>query len=310
MPDILFKLTQIRVMGLFSDIVDEINDWLDGLIPDLVSDIISTILEAMAEKTIEFYTSILEYQNSMLTEDFWESSIVNAFLDFATFCAFGLFVASIIFLISDIVQETACGKNVSGYNVFKGFIFGFMFASFSQSLPIYFCQKVLYILSTVTFSNDIDVSWHEMPNTTNNAVGIIIYVIMLIVLLIATIVFMGVFLSRQAAMLVHIMSAMFYVPEVTRGDTQKIGEWLRQLVALLATTFFQYLFFFGGSSMVLASPILTSTEFYAGLALIFGTFSVPKVLNNFGYSVGNRDVLSTVQGYASSGYYIKALIKR
>lgn len=306
----IFKTPQIQMLGLFSDIADEIDDWLDERISDLVKDIIESILEFVAQGIMNCYTEIISYNNAIITDEFWNASVINSFLDFAQFCALILFGVGAAFLIFDVVQEYGQGKSVAWLNVIKGFVVGFLFAKYSQILPVYFCQKVLYILGNFTFSAEADISWRELPSSGKMVVGLVIYVIMILVMLIATIVFLCVFLSRQAALLIHIMSAMFYVPEVTKGDTSKLAEWLRQLVALLATTFFQYLFFFGGSAMVLTEPILGSAMFFCGLALMFGSFSVPKVLNSFGYSVGNRDVLSTVQGYASSGYYIKSMIKR
>ena len=312
MPDIIFAFMLIRPQFLtgviFSDIVDDINEWIEDITGDMVRDIMEYITEWIADNLISGYTELITLVNNSLTEEFWDNTLVLAFLDFSQFCCSGSFAASVVFLIFDCTQEITAGKSVAWINVFKGFAVGFMFARFSQTLPVPFCKEVLYILSTVTIS-DIDTSNMDNWNTEGIEFAILIYIIMFTVLLIATIVFMGVFLSRQATTLVHLMTAMFYIPDTVRGDTTKMGEWLRQLVAICATTFFQYMLFFGGTSLVLSNPLITSVDFYIGIGLIFGTFSVPKILNRFGYSVGNRDVLSTVQSAASTGFYIKSLMR-
>lgn len=294
----MLQFLQIQMLSSFSDIKDDIEEWIFDKIEEMVYEIIDAFISMITETFADDLQQTLSRITDSVTQDFWNNEVVNAFISFSSFCCWGVFAASLVFLIVDIAHEYASGKSVIWANVVKGFLYGAMFAIFSYRIPPLGCQLAADMMSAFGFQGmTYDVT------VTEAKLSAIMQLILLGTLNVAAIVMFFLVSARQAMVLVHLMTASFYVPEIVRGDTTKMSDWLRQLVAIIGTFFFQYIMFIGGMECICNGMV------FIGISFICGAFAAPKVLERFGWQNSGRGVLGNAQSAVMTGFYMKGFVR-
>lgn len=106
--------------------------------------------------------------------------------------------------------------------------------------------------------------------------------IFVIVILFAVLVFAVSSIKRSGEMFVHIFTSALYVGDIMRGDTSKMGDWLRQMLSITLTYLFIYILFFLGCGFFNADNIIFC------LACWLTMPAVSKILNKYGWSSGSQ----------------------
>ena len=229
-----------------------------------------------------------------VSDDFWGNPIILYLLSFSSWINGVVLAVSLLFLIFDIVEEAG------GRGVDWGMVFGNLF----KALVFVFCNRwlallTMYLGNMLVENIDLRAGLLDLQGNLGQMIGKtvsgILAPVTLILLLIVSGIFFVVALRRFGAMLLHIFTSAFYSADIVRGDTTKMGEWLRQMVAISCTFVFQYLFYYLG-------VLFTSNGNYImGITFWICVPMVSRTLQRYGYSTGTSGTLSAVGRIAGQG---------
>lgn len=253
-------------------------DQFEGHIPNFLESILSWLNSFLLNKLTGFYTSILSYVTTPYN-DFWNNPIIQGAVRFSQWVAYAVMGVSILFMIIDYAEDIAAKSSISISEMVMNIIKGFVFCLIAPQLSILAITLGSQLARTLDLTNmanalstngDEDILWHTG----------IAQIIWIIACLIAFVVFLFITARQYGMMLIQIMTYALYVPGVVRGDTQSMGAWMRQTVAITITYLCQYFLFYLGM-------VFTTLNSLAGILICWtGMAAASKVLNKFGLSAG------------------------
>ena len=255
--------------------MNAILDKLREAIPSLLDSVVGWITNLIVDSLMKVYTFALQF-TTVPFNDYWGDPLIQAAIRFSQWVAFGVMGISILFMIIDYAEDIAAKSSISisemVMNIIKGFVFC-LIAPQMSILAITLGSQLAEMLNLTSMVGSVSAPPVVDPTA-------ITYVLWILVCLIAFVVFLFITARQYGMMLIQIMTYALYVPGVVRGDTQSMGAWMRQTVAITVTYLCQYfLFYLGMVFTTLNSPIGT-------LVCWTGMASAAKVLNKFGLSAG------------------------
>lgn len=248
--------------------------WLFEMFGQWVSEYYFKLIQDFADSVIDL---VLE-----LVDGFWQNNLLEAFLDFSVAINLIVMVVSILILCFDIAEEN---KPIIWKQIFANLFKGGMFTLFSRYIGMLCLTLSNLIVKYLEIDVDRSALWNIPLMTPSGAIGVTL--IWIIILVVSFAAFAVVCVTRNASMFVLMMSSALYIPDVVRGDTAKMGDWIRQVIAVTLTFVFQYILFCIGVGGCIAYDPVTA------LTGLVGIFSVPKVLQKFGYSSGVTGIFSS-----------------
>ncbi len=253
-------------------------DQFEGHIPNFMDGIFSWLDSLLLNKMTGFYTSILSYVTTPFN-DFWDNPIIQGAVHFSQWVAYAVMGVSILFMIIDYAEDIAAKSSISisemVMNIIKGFVFCLIAPQLSI-LAITLGARLAGTLDLTSMANALN-SNQIVDAIKNTGVAQILWII---ACLIAFVVFLFITARQYGMMLIQIMTYALYVPGVVRGDTQSMGAWMRQTVAITITYLCQYFLFYLGM-------VFTTLNSLAGILVCWtGMAAASKVLNKFGLSAG------------------------
>lgn len=253
--------------------------WLFEMFGAWVSDFYLRMIQDFADSVIDI---VLD-----LVDGFWQNDLLGAFLDFAVAINTIVMVVSILLLCFDLAEEN---KPVIFKQVFVNVVKGALFTIFARHIGMLCLTLSNLIVQYLEIDVEPSVLWNVVTALPTTSVAVtLIWVLILIVSFAA---FGVVCVVRNASMFVLMMSSALYIPDVVRGDTAKMGDWIRQVIAVSLTFVFQYILFCVGIGGCIEYNPVTALTGFAGL------FVVPKVLQKFGYSSGVTGIFSSAGNMA------------
>ncbi len=248
--------------------------WLFELFGEWVKGFYMSMIQDFAEAVIGFVLPI--------TDSFWKNDLLDGLLNYSLMVNGIVLVLTLVILGFDLAEEQ---KGINWVQVVTNLIKGGLFAIFAR----YIGQSTL-LLSNLVVQNlqlDVDVSAIWSVSTALPQSGIAVTIIWSVIIIVAFVAFGVVCVMRNASMFVLMMSSALYIPDIIRGDTAKMGDWIRQVIAVSFTFVFQYiLFHFGLGACIAGDPVSSLTGFA-------GIFIVPKLLQKYGYSSGVTGIMSS-----------------
>lgn len=258
-------------------------------------DWINTILVHLAVFIINFLNNYVI--------SFFDIKAVVLFLNFGTWINVLVFAVYLIVVIVDIAEEKMSDKPVNYGVVFTNALKAFSFALLARLIG----EWSMELSNTITSIFGLQLQ----PDTTALSINRIITkigtyelpiplpvpdihiadfynIIFWLVVLIATIYFAVTSLKRFGEMFVHILTSALYIPDILRGDTTKMGDWLRQMLSIVLTYMIIYILFFLGYGFFDADNVILSLVCWLTMP------SVSKTLNKFGWSSGTQGNFGTV----------------
>ncbi len=245
----------------------------------------------------KFIDSVLQLLTTA-TNRFWDVPVIERLLDFSAWINTVVLAISLLFLIMEIVEQS---DRVNWAIVFSNLVKGLLFVLFNRYIGL----ATYTVSQTVIEGFDIDLQTPTFSGLTamlsaclGGITGGFFVTFMVVVVFAAFIAFFVMSLLRCGTLFVQIFSSSFYIPSIIQGDTAKMGDWLRQTIAISATYFLQYLLFYIG----LDSLTGVSPDAFITTAVCWTTmFFVPKILGQFGYSSGASSVISAAGSLVQSG---------
>lgn len=248
--------------------------WLFEMFGSWVSDFYLSMLQDFADSVIDLVLQIVD--------GFWQNNLLEAFLNFSVAINIVVMVVSILILCFDIAEES---KPIIWKQIFANLFKGGLFTLFSRYIGMLCLTLSNLIVKYLQIDVDQSALWNVPLMVPSSAISA--SVIWLLILVISFVAFGVVCVMRNASMFVLMMSSALYIPDIVRGDTAKMGDWIRQVIAVSLTFVFQYILFcIGVGGCISYEPITALTG-------LVGIFSVPKVLQKFGYSSGVTGIFSS-----------------
>ena len=252
-------------------------------------DFLNTIVISLAVFIINFVNNYVI--------SFFDVKAVVLFMNFSTWINVLVFAVYFAVVIVDIAEEKMSDKPVYIGIVITNAIKAFSFALLARWIG----EWSMEIGSTITsiFGLELQpdktalsisktltkIGSFELPvplPVPDFQITDLLNIIFWLVVLIATIYFAVTSLKRFGEMFVHILTSALYVPDTMRGDTTKMGDWLRQMVSIVLNYLIIYVLFFLGCGFINADNIVLSLIFWIAMP------SVSKILNKFGWSSGTQ----------------------
>lgn len=199
-----------------------------------------------------------------------------------------IFGISFLVVLVDIAEEKISGKPVYPAVVFTNTIKALSFAVFARWIAVWGME----ISNTITSYFGISLSADSFSLHLTKSIDaflpggipdtIVIHLVIMLLIIIAVVVFLVMALKRFGTMFIHIFTSVLYIPDIMRGDTTKMGEWLRQMTAIVLTYTFIYLMFFLGCGFFNSDNLLMCFACWITMPVI------SRILNKYGWSSGSQ----------------------
>lgn len=258
----MIDLLKLAIDTLFGSLFDRFHAWLLNLIMDAIS--------------------WVEKAGLM----FFDSAIVQKTLDFTAWLSWGVFGVAFIIMLLDI------GEELGGYKPGQGVEFTAIFTNFIKAIAFILMGPRLAVIAmqlaanaTGQMSVDYTALKTEAANMFSLNLGGLLPIIP-IILLIAVIGFFCFTLFSAGGIFIQAATAFLYVPDILRGRTTAMGDWMRQTVSVLITFLFRHILFIVGLAGALSGDYITMV---VGWVTMFG---VAKLLQKFGMSSGFGGMVS------------------
>lgn len=269
MIDLLDRSTE-ALLGNFKDRFDA---WIINLVMEVISNL---------EK---------------LGSGFFDSAIVKQTLSFTAWLTWLVFGVAFIILLLDIAEEAGGykpGQSLEVATVFSNFIKALIFILMGPNMA------VIGIQLATTMTGQLSVNYTDLRNEIPNVATFDLAggLILIIVLLIALIGFFCFTLFSVGGVFIQAATAFLYVPDILRGRSTAMGDWIRQTVSIMITFLFRHILFIIGLTGALNHDFITMC---AGWIAMFGT---AKLLQKFGMSSGFGGMVSRTAQMGQSAAYM------
>lgn len=257
-----------------------------------IGNILKTQLFNITNSAMDFVLSI--------SNDFFHNDIISLFIDIAYYFNIVILVISLVFLFFDIVEER--GK-VDFAMVFSNVAKGFIFVFINKYIGLLVFELANTFAKSLNFGT-LPSDFLDIIMNSNLITSLFSSLLILVIMIIAMLCFAIMTMLRCGTIFVLIMTSGFYISDIIRGETTKIGEWLRQVIGNSTTYLIQYILFY------LGLLFLSSGKYISTFTLWATMFIVSKILVKFNMSTGTKSVLSGVsstvqQGFSFAGKFIK-----
>ena len=230
-----------------------------------------------------------------VSNDFWNHPVIETILDFSSWLNILVLVISLLFLLFDIVEE-ASSKHIEWGMIFSNLFKALVFCLTNRWLALMAMQLGENFVGYINFDKEISSLKADLEQILSMAVSGVMQHILLLLIVIFSGVFFVVAVRRFGSMLLHILTSSFYIADIVRGDTTKMGEWLRQMVAISCTFVFQYLMYYMGIVFIISGDLVL------GISMWFCLTIVSKALQRFGYSTGTKGTMGSIGQLAGQGF--------
>ena len=234
-------------------------------------------------KIAEFFIDLVLKSNV----DFWGNPIIGVLLDFTQWVNFLVLSVALLFLLVDIAEEQIGHRPVEWSIVFGNFIKAIIFIVTSRWIALLSMELADLLVASFRIDGDnstIQEAFNQISFMSTNTVTLIL---LHLFALIVTAIFLFVVLIRYGLMLVQILTSPFYVADIVRGDTTKMGDWLRQTVAIAGTYVFQYVLYYLGLLALANGNTISAICTWGAITM------VSRILQRHGFSTGTKGVISS-----------------
>ena len=257
------------------------------MVESIVFQFLSGLLDWLNAKLIGVAAFAINFVNNYVLS-FFEVQAIELFMNFSMWINLLVFGVCFIVVAVDIAEEKVSGKPVYYSVAFSNIAKSFVFALCARWIGIWSMELAYRITSYFGISLSADQLNQSAGEIIASIVGSdtnaadLLNLIFVIVILFAVLVFAVSSIKRSGEMFVHIFTSALYVGDIMRGDTSKMGDWLRQMLSITLTYLFIYILFFLGCGFFNADKIIFC------LACWLTMPAVSKILNKYGWSSGSQ----------------------
>ena len=257
-------------------------------------------------KLLEFCSTVISLVNA-ISISFFDNELIKIVLAFFGGLSLIIFASSLVFMLFDVVEEVSGSKTIEWGTVFinctKALCF-ILVVPPGVMLSMDIGNNVIDILGVGAINNSLSdmVSGGLLGMLGGGTFNFMFTLLIALLLAVGITFFFYISLLRFGNMFVQIMIANLYIPDIVRGNTESMGDWLRQTIAIAITYLIQYLLFALGLNFIVDKGFTPEHmgNFLLGISLWITMFGVSKLLNKFGMSSGVKGVVSSATSTATS----------
>lgn len=257
------------------------------MVESIVFQFLTSLLDWLNSKIIGLAAFAINFVNTYVLS-FFEIKAINLFLNFSMWLNILVFGVCFIVVAVDIAEERVSGKPVYYSVAFSNIAKSFVFALCARWIGVW-SMELAYKITTYF---GISLSADELSQSASEIIETIVSddleaadmlnLVFMIIILFAVVVFAVNAIKRSGEMFVHILTSVLYVGDIMRGDTTKMGDWIRQMLSITLTYLFVYVLFFLGCGFFNADNVIFCLTCWLTMP------AVPKLLNKYGWSSGSQ----------------------
>ena len=239
--------------------------------------------------------TVMTWVNSLSTS-FFSSELVQSAQSFSRWLSYFVLAGALIVTLVDIAEELANvkpGQSIEYLTIGINFLKGLLFIEMAPVLA----QQSIIIGANLSGAFRVDSS--SITNGSFNPSPLI-----MIIILIALVSFFCMSLFSVGAMFLQALTVFLYVPDIVRGRTTSMGDWIRQTLSILVTYMFRNVLFFIGFTSAINLDIIAMS--CAWITMI----GAAKLLQKFGMSSGFGGAVSSTVSIGQSAFSTIAAIAR
>lgn len=254
---------------------------MEGLINTATDSFVSSFFASIEKTLIEFFMQLIQLVNTSLLGIF-DMPIVSDFVQMGMTVSRILFGATVVILMIDVIEEASSMKSDQAKAIeWPTILFNLVKAAiFSEAAP----QLSIIALRIVV---EVVGQFDPSPYLSGMMTGLADFALGTLIAIIAVGGFAAITMMRFGAILIQAATAFLYVPDIVRGHTTSMGNWIRQTVAILLTFFLQYILFYQGLVCCFEAQLIPA------LMLWLAMFYVSKYLDKYGMSSGITGAISS-----------------
>ena len=257
------------------------------MVESIVFQFLTGLLDWLNAKLIGVAAFAINFVNNYVLS-FFEVKAINLFMNFSSWINLLVFGVCFIVIAVDIAEERVSGKPVYYAVAFSNIAKAFVFALCARWIGIWSMELAYRITSYFGISLSADQLNQSASEIIEEIIGSnvgaadFLSLIFIIIILFAVLYFAVSAIKRSGEMFVHIFTSVLYIGDIMRGDTTKMGDWIRQMLSITLTYLFIYVLFFLGCGFFNADNIIFC------LACWLTMPAVSKILNKYGWSSGSQ----------------------
>lgn len=265
----------------------------------LVQIAINAVFDSITEKLNTAFVNGVMFimsQINSLSALFYQSELVKSALSFSRWLGYFVLAGALIATLLDIAEELANvkpGKDIEYMTIGINFLKGLLFIEMAPILA----QQSIIIGTELSGALRVD-------GSSILAGAFLQHITIAIFVLIAIISFFCMSLFSVGAMFLQSITVFLYVPDIVRGRTTSMGDWIRQSLSILVTYLVRCVLFFIGFSAAVNSDLITMGV--AWLAML----GAARILQKFGMSSGFGGTVSSTVSIGQSAFSTIAAIAR
>ncbi len=263
------------------------------MVGTIVYQYLTAFLDWLNTKIVGIAAFAINFVNDYVLS-FFEIRAISLFMDFSMWLNLLVFGVCFIVVAVDIAEEKVSGKPVYYAVAFSNMAKAFIFALCARWIGIW-SMEIAYKITTYF---GLSLSADKFVQSTREIIETIITddfeaadvlnFVFTAVILIAVIIFAVNALKRSGEMFIHIFTSVLYISDIMRGDTSKMGDWIRQMLSITLTYLFVYILFFLGCGFFNADNLLFCLTCWLTMP------AVSKILNKYGWSSGSQGNLGAM----------------
>lgn len=264
-----------------------------GLIKIALDLIYSSFGENIRIGLLNIFSTTMGWINS-LSASFFNSPIIAATYNFAHWLSWIVLGSAIIFTLLDIAEDCAevkQGHSIEWYTILLNLVKA---VAFVEIAPILSRESMVVGLSLVS---------QFRPDSSLDYATALPQLLPLLFAVVCLIAFFGMSVASVGEVALLGITVFLYVPDIVRGRTTSLGDWLRQCLAVLVTFLFRTILFYIGLVATLNNDMISMVT--AWLTMI----NTARILQKFGMSTGFAGVAqNTFQMGQSAASTIMSII--
>lgn len=208
------------------------------MLEDIVLNVVDLMINSLEAKLEErIMNTLISFVGKAMQPSFgyWDEQIVIAILAFLQWLSYFIFSCSMLVLIADIAEENSSLRS----GQFKTIEWPTIFINVLKAIAFI---EIAPIAGRLSLELGGRLLWRmDVSGMLQGAVDISRIGWAMLAMTIAVIIFVLLGSIKFGQMLIQVLTVPFYIPDIVRGNTKAIGDWLHQTLAIACTYLFQYL---------------------------------------------------------------------
>ena len=267
---------------------------IQDAIPGMMEGFFAEMWKKVSEAIFGIFTWVLQ-QTLEPYKTMWNNPVIVLMVRLGEWAAHTVFIIALVFMLVDALEEMGSHKSVAVSDIFGNVMKGYLFCLAAPRIAIFALSFSAEVLSLLDFSSAL--------NNFDIEAFLVSTLVMTVILVIACVVFVFMVAKQHAMMFIHIITYSCYVANIVRGDTQAMGAWLRQMIAIALTFFCQFVMFYMGVFFFMNGDHMLCLMAWMGMG------NVTKVLNKFGMSSGFGGLASGASNMMRTGMSFIRMVK-